>query len=200
MLEAAREVRRWNDALAPERRLYVSVNLSAHDMRLADMGDYVAGVLAEAGIAPQMLRLEVTESSMIDNLRAAIDLIARFRAMGVKVLLDDFGTGYSSLSYLSKFEIDFLKIDQSFVRQMTPDPRSYGIVRAILSMCEGMNIRTVAEGIENAEAMQLLLGLGCDYGQGYHFSRPVEAGAAAKLIAQANAAPPAATPRMMAAD
>ena len=204
MLESCRQALAWNVASGAAPRLYVSVNLSAHDMRLADMGDYVEGVIAEAGVAPDMLRLEVTESSMIDNLRAAIALIARFRAMGVKVLLDDFGTGYSSLSYLNQFEIDFLKIDQSFVRQMTPDPRSSGIVRAILSMCEGMNIRTVAEGIESAEAMQLLHGLRCDYGQGYFFSKPVDAQAAARLVIEGVgvrvAAPAVADMRAHAAD
>ena len=198
MAQACGQVRAWNATLPRERQLYVSVNLSAHDMRLADMGDFVEGIIAEAGIAASMLRLEVTESSMIDNLRAAVDLIKRFRAMGVKVLLDDFGTGYSSLSYLNQFEIDYLKIDQSFVRQITPDPRSSGIVRAILSMCEGMDIRTVAEGIENAQAMQLLQGLRCDYGQGYHFSRPVAAEAATRLLAEWTAS--TAQPHAVAAD
>jgi EAL domain-containing protein (putative c-di-GMP-specific phosphodiesterase class I) len=103
--------------------------------------------------------------------------------LGAKILLDDFGTGYSSLSYLHRFPIDYLKIDQSFVRRMTPDPKSSGIVRAILYLAQAMEIETVAEGIETADAMKQLIELGCDYGQGYHFSRPVDAEAARTLLA-----------------
>jgi diguanylate cyclase (GGDEF)-like protein len=181
--EACRQARAWHEELGAERRFYVSVNLSGNDMRQHDLGDFVEEVMRERALPRGMLRLEVTESSMIDNIREAVELITRLRQLGAQILLDDFGTGYSSLSYLHRFPIDYLKIDQSFVRRMTPDPKSSGIVRAILYLAQAMEIETVAEGIETADAMRQLIELGCDYGQGYHFSKPVDAEAARRLLA-----------------
>ena len=180
--EACRQARAWHAELPADRRFYVSVNLSANDLRQHDLGDFVEGLIVESALPTGTLRLEVTESSMIDNLRDAVELITRLRSLGAQILLDDFGTGYSSLSYLHRFPIDYLKIDQSFVRRMTPDPKSSGIVRAILYLAEAMGIKTVAEGVETAQAMRQLIELKCDYGQGYYFSKPVAAESATTLL------------------
>ncbi len=179
--EACRNAAAWRAAGRDD--FYVSVNLSAHDMREPGVAEYVRTVLEEAGLASSALRLEVTESAMIDNMKGAVELLERLRAMGVRILLDDFGTGYSSLSYLHRFRIDYLKIDQSFVMRMTPDAKSSGVVRAILNLAEGMEIETIAEGIEDAGTAALLRELRCAYGQGYHFSRPVDPETAGRLLA-----------------
>jgi len=109
----------------------------------------------------------------------------------VRILLDDFGTGYSSLSYLHRFPIDYLKVDQSFVARMTPDPRTSGVVRAILNLAEGMGIEAIAEGIETVQTADLLRELRCGYGQGYLYSRPVDAQAARALLGQGRLGPAA---------
>ncbi len=182
LCEAVTQARAWRAEIPGAHPFYVSVNLSAHDMRQADLADYVETLLAEAQLPPGVLRLEVTEGSVIDNVRQAVDLITRFKQLGAKILLDDFGTGYSSLSYLHRLPIDYLKIDQSFVRRMTPDPASSGIVRAILFLAEGMGIETIAEGIETAEIASLLRELKCPYGQGYFYSKPLEPDAARRAL------------------
>jgi diguanylate cyclase (GGDEF)-like protein len=180
--QACRDAQAWREELPAGRDFYVSVNLSAHDMRQLDLAEHVERLVAANAIAPGMLRLEVTEGIMIDNPRAAVELMARLRLTGARILLDDFGTGYSSLSYLHRFPIDYLKIDQSFVRRMTPDPKSSGIVRAILYLAEAMGIETVAEGVETAEVMRQLIEMRCGYAQGYHFSKPIDAHAALALL------------------
>lgn len=180
--EACQQAREWHDQLPEDQGFYVSVNLSAEDTRQPDLADFIDGLLRSTGLPPGTLRLEITEGSVIDDVRAAVDFIARLRGMGAQILLDDFGTGYSSLSYLHRFEIDYLKIDQSFVRRLTPDPKTSGVVRAIMHLAEDMNMRTVAEGIETADAMQMLKELKCDFGQGYYFSRPVVPEAAWALL------------------
>ena len=179
--EACGQAREWRDAY-PGRAFYVSVNLSARDMRLQDLPEYVQHTLQEHDLPAAFLRLEVTEGSMIENVRVAAEMVARLRELGIRILLDDFGTGYSSLSYLHRFPIDYLKIDQSFVRRLTAEDKSLGIVRAILYLAEAMGVETVAEGIETAEAQAVLLGMRCRYGQGYLFSRPVDRLAAAALL------------------
>jgi diguanylate cyclase (GGDEF)-like protein len=181
--EAVAQARAWRAHGVTDPAPYVSVNLSAHDMRQPDLAPFVRKLIAESGMEPGALRLEVTEGSMIENQRETIEVLKRLRDCGARILLDDFGTGYSSLSYLHALPIDYLKVDQSFVRRMLDDPRSLGIVRAVLGLADAMDIRTVAEGIETREAMNMLAEMKCTYGQGYLFSKPVDAEATLRLLA-----------------
>ena len=182
MREACAISRTWRERL-PAADFYVSVNLSPQDMRQPGLGDYVSDLLVETGMPTGRLRMEVTESSLISNFRSANLLVAQLRNIGVPLMLDDFGTGYSSLSYLERFQFDYLKIDQAFVSRIAnPAKDSDVIVRAIIHMAADLGIQTVAEGIETRAMLERLRVLGCNYGQGFYFSRPIEQRAAFALL------------------
>ena len=132
----------------------------------------VSRILHEAGLDPGLLELELTESIMLNDATAAMKFIAEARQMGVLFSIDDFGTGYSSLSYLKKLSLDKRKIDQSFVRDIHADPEDAAIVRSIISLAHGLNLRVIAEGVETAEQMTFLRDAGCDEAQGYYISHP----------------------------
>jgi EAL domain-containing protein (putative c-di-GMP-specific phosphodiesterase class I) len=134
----------------------------------------VSRILAETGIAPQALQLEITESVLMHDAESAIGMLRAFKGMGVRISVDDFGTGYSSLSYLKRFPIDILKIDKSFVRDLPDDEEDAAIVRAIIALSRSLRLTTVAEGVETAEQLAFLKAERCDRFQGYHFSRPVD--------------------------
>ena len=158
--------REWSD----ER--YVSVNVAAAQLTTNALAGQVETALRESGLAPGRLLLEVTESSIIEDVDGSIEQMERVRAAGVRFALDDFGTGYSSLSYLRRFPVDVLKVDKSFVDALD-DPDGYLLVRAIVDMATSLRLRVVAEGIEHPEQAAALQQFGCGLGQGYHFSRPV---------------------------
>jgi EAL domain-containing protein (putative c-di-GMP-specific phosphodiesterase class I) len=126
------------------------------------------------GIPPQALELEITESVLLDDHHQVAEELASLRGIGVKVSLDDFGTGYSSLSYLKRFRFDVLKIDRSFVAGLPNNPDDVSLVKAILAMAKGLDLRVVAEGVENREQLRFVTAHGCDFAQGYLFSRPVD--------------------------
>jgi EAL domain-containing protein (putative c-di-GMP-specific phosphodiesterase class I) len=151
----------FRQALPPGRKLFVSVNVSGVDLQRPDFFERYKAILAGAGTDPAGIKLEVTET-----LKAC-------RALGSTIALDDFGTGYSSMSYLSRFPIDTLKIDRSFVAALATDSASRSIVNAIVALGWGLDIPTVAEGIESAGDAETLQAIGCAFGQGYHFSKPV---------------------------
>jgi diguanylate cyclase (GGDEF)-like protein len=174
MRHAALQLRDWRRRL-PHLEVYVSTNLSAHDLKEADLCDHVEGVLRETGLPRGALRLEVTESALIEDVKGANEFLAGFRRIGVPVLLDDFGTGYSSLGYLNQFRVDYLKIDRAFVRRVSPSGGDGRILKAIVHLAQDLDIATVAEGIETAEELNALVELHCLYGQGYYFSKPVPA-------------------------
>lgn len=180
--EACRQASAWRQQFPDDIGFYLSVNLSAQDLRQPDVCDFVAEVLQETGLPPGVLRLEVTESMMIGNIKAVSELVSRFRAMGVPLLLDDFGTGYSSLSYLNRFHFDYIKIDQAFVRRSMAGEESAGIVRAIVHLAQDLGSKTIAEGVETSQNVEQLSALGCDYAQGYYFSKPVDSKGAEKLL------------------
>jgi EAL domain-containing protein (putative c-di-GMP-specific phosphodiesterase class I) len=182
MRMACQQARVWRERLPEDVTFYLSVNLSARDLRQPDLCDFVAALLQDSGLPRGTLRAEVTEGSMISNVKSASELVARLREMGVPLLLDDFGTGYSSLSYLQLFKFDYLKIDQAFVRRVTPSGENLGIIRAIVHIAEDLGIQTIAEGIESADVAEHLRSLGCCYAQGYYFSKPVEASLAEQLL------------------
>jgi EAL domain-containing protein (putative c-di-GMP-specific phosphodiesterase class I) len=157
----------------PERRLGISVNLSNRQLLIGDVLGLVAGVLERTGLPPDMLTLEVTESALIeDTVGAAEGLLRDLRAVGVNISLDDFGTGYSSLTFLRTFPINIVKIDGSFVEAIGSRHEDTAILAALIAFAKNLDLRVVAEGIENQAQLAKLIALGCPYLQGYLFSQP----------------------------
>jgi diguanylate cyclase (GGDEF)-like protein/PAS domain S-box-containing protein len=172
----------WQDAGL--RPLTVAVNVSAHQITAGTLPAIVASALRASGMAARYLAIELTESVLMQEADLAMAQIAALRAIGVTVALDDFGTGYSSLSYLSRFALDKLKIDQSFVRNITEDAKSAAIAKATIALAHGLGITVVAEGVETRAQLDYLDGAGCDEVQGYYFSRPVPADEFVVLLAE----------------
>ena len=167
---AAQQAKQWRDlGLAS---MTMSVNLSAVQFRHPDLPELVARILAEAQLPPQFLELELTEGVALHDPLGAIAVMERMHRQGVKISIDDFGTGYSSLSYLKRFHAYQIKIDQSFVRDITDDPEDLAIVNAIISMAHSLGMNTIAEGVETQAQLTLLRAHGCDEVQGYFFCRP----------------------------
>ena len=165
----------------------MSINVSAIQLQRDQVAPALAAALAAAGLPGARVKLEITESAFIADPERIGRTTQALKALGATLAMDDFGTGYSSLAYLQKLPIDVLKIDRSFVTGMLADRDKLAIVRAILSLAEALGMRTVAEGIETAESAQMLAALGCTYGQGYYFARPLEAEAAFAWLAERNA-------------
>ena len=153
----------------------IAVNLSAVQFRSGDLAGIVASILAETGLDPKRLELEITESILIDQKDQVMQTLTALRALGVRIALDDFGTGYSSLSYLSSFPFDKIKIDRSFVRGIADRSDSAAIVRAILTLAETLAMSTTAEGVENSDEFDWLREHGCNQAQGFLFSAAVPA-------------------------
>lgn len=154
----------------------MAVNLSSVQFRHADLPELITRILNEAALEPGLLELELTESVAMTHPLQAVAVMDDLRRRGVRMAIDDFGTGYSSLSYLKRFQVYKLKIDQSFVRDITEDPDDKAIVGAIISMATSLGIKTVAEGVETAGQLEFLRARGCTKAQGYYFSRPLPAG------------------------
>jgi EAL domain-containing protein (putative c-di-GMP-specific phosphodiesterase class I) len=153
----------------------MAINLSARQFSDKGFLDMVVRVLAETGLAAHCLELEITESQVMRQTDGMIQLLNRLSEMGVQLAIDDFGTGYSSLSYLKRLPIQKLKIDQSFVRDITVDPNDTAIVVAIINMASSLDLETIAEGVETAGQLALLRSKGCRVGQGFFFSVPLPA-------------------------
>jgi len=171
--EACRQAMRWRQA--GMRAPLVAVNMSALQFKRGDIEASVAGALESSGLDPPMLELELTESILIGDTENVLATVKRLKQMGVKLSIDDFGTGYSSLSYLKRFEVDKLKIDQSFIRDLATDAEDAAIVRAIIQMARSLGLRTIAEGVETKEVLDLLSAHRCDEAQGYFHGRPMPA-------------------------
>ena len=180
--ESLRQLAEWRGGRAEACDLTVSVNLSPRQLSQADLVEVVAQGLARHGIEPERLKLELTETALMENADVAAEKLSALRALGVALSLDDFGTGYSSLGHLHRFPFQVLKVDRSFVRGLDGASGSSGIVRAILSLARSLEMTAVAEGVETDGEVAVLRELGCPYGQGYLFSRPVPAEQAAWLI------------------
>jgi len=172
--EACRQNQEWR-ALGL-REITMSVNLSPVQLHDRNLVETVSLALSRSGMSANALELEITESAMMKNPEQAIVMLSKLNGLGIKFSIDDFGTGYSSLSYLKKFPVDMLKIDQSFVRDLTVDNDDAAIVRAVISMARSLGLRVIAEGVETAEQLRFLEGLDCDMMQGFYFSRPLPAG------------------------
>ncbi|QKO20850.1 EAL domain-containing protein [Rhodoferax sp. BAB1] len=181
--QACQQAVSWQRAGLPT--LSMSVNLSAIQFKRGNVEQSVERALTESGLAPALLELELTESILIQNIESVLTSVRRLKQLGVKLAIDDFGTGYSSLSYLKRLDIDKLKIDQSFVRDLANDPDDAAIVRAIIQMARSLNLQTIAEGVETEEMRSQLQAFGCDAAQGYLYSRPVPAQDIERLLRQA---------------
>jgi diguanylate cyclase (GGDEF)-like protein len=180
--ESCRQMRAWQKENPSAVDLMISVNLSGKQFIQPDLVEQVTAALAETGLAPKCLKLEITESHLMENSELAITMITRLRDLGVQLSLDDFGTGYSSLSYLHNLPVNFLKIDRSFVIRMLENQRNSEMVETIIRLAQNLKMKVIAEGVETAEQMAHLQALSCEYGQGYFFSKPVPAQSAAVFI------------------
>ncbi len=178
--EACRNVVRWREM--SKLPLSISVNFSGKHFVEPNVAEMVNSVLTRTGLEPGSLKMEITESAVMENAEAAITILERIKASGVKISIDDFGTGYSSLSYLQRFPIDTLKVDRSFVSVMEEKSENGAIVRTIITLAKALQLNVVAEGVETTDQFQRLRGLGCEFGQGYLFSRPVPASHVDELI------------------
>ena len=178
--EACAQAVRWQQAGLPE--LTMAVNLSAVQFRRGDLLNSVTQALADSGLEPSRLELELTESLLIDDAEEVLEKVRRFKALGVCLSIDDFGTGYSSLAYLKRFAVDKLKIDQSFVRDIVSDPDDAAIVRAIISMARSLKLKVIAEGVETAELARFLRLYHCHEAQGFHYAKPMPADAFAQWL------------------
>ena len=182
LAEACSQIQAWTRENAENQSLRVCVNLSARQFSRQGLADHVESLLMQSGTSSHQLGLEMTESSLIPNIGTALEVLDALRALGISIAMDDFGTGYSSLSYLHTFPIDVLKIDRSFVGRMTEGDQPLQIVRTIIELARVLNIDVVAEGIETNEQYHLLRELGCPYGQGYLFARPLPADQVSALL------------------
>jgi len=180
--EACRQIQTWCEE-DPERAApRVCVNLSARQFAREGLADHVEALLRQSGVSSHQLGLEMTESSIIPDSNTAMEVLGSLRRLGVSLLMDDFGTGYSSLNYLHTLPFDVLKIDRSFVIRMTEGDQPLQIVRTIVELARVLGMDVVAEGIETCEQYDLLRQLGCRFGQGYLFSRPVPAKTVSEML------------------
>jgi diguanylate cyclase (GGDEF)-like protein/PAS domain S-box-containing protein len=176
---ACRQIREWQDA---GYSLRVAVNVSARQFQEYDVAELVMDIMRDTGALAKNLELELTESAVMNDAESSIVTLERLSALGVQIAIDDFGTGYSSLSYLKRLPLDLLKIDQSFVRDISSDPNDAAIVRAIITLARSLGIEVIAEGVENEAQLAFLNAYGCQYAQGYLFGRPLTALQLVKLV------------------
>jgi diguanylate cyclase (GGDEF)-like protein/PAS domain S-box-containing protein len=178
--EACRQSREWLDAgFTP---MPMAVNISAVEFRSKDFVESVRTVLKESKLEPRCLELELTESVLMKHAESTVSMLKTLKAIGVNLTVDDFGTGYSSLSYLRQFPVDSLKVDQSFVHEISSQRDDAAIVSAVISMGNSLNKRVIAEGVETREQLEFLTAEGCEEAQGYYFNRPMAANQFAKLL------------------
>lgn len=182
LMEACRQAKQWHDELPDTPPVYVSVNVSVRQLEDPKLVSDIATALSESGLDPRFLTVEITESVLMEDAAESAARMSEIKKLGVTLAIDDFGTGYSSLRYLSQFAVDTIKIDQAFVRPMGKAGDEAVLVRGILELARSLRMRAVAEGIEDETQLQELKSLGCPYGQGYFFSRPVPAVAMGELL------------------
>jgi diguanylate cyclase (GGDEF)-like protein len=168
-----RQIKTWQEA--GYKQIKISLNVSGRQFDQQNLIEIVKDALQDTMIPSQCLEVEVTESTIMRNPEKAIRILTELKTMGIQISIDDFGTGYSSLSYLKQLPLDFLKIDQSFVKSLVSDSRDQAIVRATIAMAHSLNLKTIAEGVETQEQLSFLQEHGCDEIQGYFFSKPLPA-------------------------
>ena len=184
--QACLKARHWQTAFPDSHNLVMSVNLSMRQMMEKDIVAQVAAILEESGLAPELLKLEITESMMLHDTHATIETMTALRGLGIRLAIDDFGTGYSSMSYLSQLPLNTLKIDRSFVNRIGASGGDEAIVRAIISLARTLRLSVTCEGIETQEQFTYLQDLGCDMGQGFLMHKPLPAAQIEALLAVGN--------------
>jgi EAL domain-containing protein (putative c-di-GMP-specific phosphodiesterase class I) len=172
--ESCNQLRKWQQCSPCHRDLIMSVNLSGKQLTQPDLIKRIEEVLHESQLNPWHLKLEITETVVMENPELAAVTLAKLRGLGVRLSIDDFGTGYSSLSYLNRFPVDTLKIDRSFVTSMNEADENLQIVKTIVTLAGNLGMQVVAEGVESEEQLEQLRSLKCQYGQGYLFSKPLD--------------------------
>ena len=171
--EACRQLSEWQRLYPQHRRLSMSVNVSSRQFSQRGTIDLLRDVLKETGLSPVCLKLEITETAIMENTESAMDTLLQLKSMGVQLSVDDFGTGYSSLGYLYRFPMDILKIDRSFISRVDTDGEKLELVRTIITLAWNLGMDVVAEGVETTKQLAQLKMLKCEYGQGYLFSKPM---------------------------
>jgi len=184
MAQACQQMQRWGQQFPQSTKLSISVNLTGRHFQQTNLIPQLEAILSETGFPPERLRLEVTEGVLIENKEVAIAALEQIRAMGIGVYMDDFGTGYSSLSYLHRFPIDTLKIDRTFIAPLDHEDHSLTIVHTIIALAQALQLTVVAEGIETQGQCHMLQRMGCTYGQGYFFARPLPTAKVEELLAR----------------
>ncbi|NET34927.1 MAG: EAL domain-containing protein [Cyanothece sp. SIO1E1] len=184
---ACHQAHLWQQQFPMRPPLMISVNLSSRQFAQPDLVEQIEHTLKETHLEGQSLKIEITESMVMDNVEAAIDLLLQLKSLDLRLSIDDFGTGYSSLSYLHRFPLDTLKVDQSFVSQMAETGENAEIVRTIVMLGHNLGMDVIAEGIETSVQMKALQALGCEYGQGYFFAKPLSSEVAAALLGKSPA-------------
>lgn len=182
--KACAQARLWNQEYSLSLR--VAVNISPIHISTPGFVNMVREIVAETGFDPHLLEIEITEMSMLDYTEELIDTIRQLRALGITISLDDFGTGYSSLNYLKKFPVDVLKIDRAFVRDIVPEKSGIAMISAMISLAHALNLQVVAEGVEEEAELKVLREHGCEYVQGYYFSKPLSVEDFTNLIKQSS--------------
>ncbi|HTX77783.1 MAG TPA: EAL domain-containing protein [Terracidiphilus sp.] len=182
LAEACRQIQVWKEEDPRHGSLRVCVNLSARQFLREGLADHVEALLEQSGTSSRQLGLEMTESSLMPNMNTALEVLGGLHTLGISLSMDDFGTGYSSLSHLHSFPFDVLKIDRSFIGRMTANDQALQIVRTIVELARVLGMEVVAEGIETRDQFRLLRQMGCRYGQGYLFARPLPAEDVSKLL------------------
>ncbi len=172
----------WQNSSPDNKNLVISVNISGKHFAEKNLVEQIKKILVETKINPACLKLELTESAVMENAENVIEMLSQIRSLGIKLSIDDFGTGYSSLSYLHRFPINTLKVDRSFVSTMADGTENGEIVRTVIALAKTLKLDVIAEGIETIHQLHQLRILGCEYGQGYLFSRPVSAADAGKIV------------------
>lgn len=183
--EACRQARQWDGHGG--QALTMAVNVSAHQLAQPDFAEVVTGVLDRTGIRPSRLCLEITEATLMEDVVAVWGSLRRLKGLGIQLAIDDFGTGYSSLSYLKSFALDVLKVDQSFVRGLSQSPEDAAIVQAVVTLARSLGLAAVAEGVETPDQLAALKDLGCEFAQGYYFTRPEPPEVIERLLARERA-------------
>lgn len=184
--ESCRQLSDWRNRFPEHFPLKISVNLSVQDLRAANLLSSIESSLSKTGLSGDCITLEITESMLIDNIHKTIDLLNQLREKNIHISIDDFGTGYSSLKYLHLLPADYLKIDRSFVSRMAQENRDYQVVNTIINLSNQLGVAVIAEGIETNQQLKWLEKLGCEFGQGYFFSKPLPASEIEQLLFQFN--------------
>ncbi|NJN61858.1 MAG: EAL domain-containing protein [Coleofasciculaceae cyanobacterium RL_1_1] len=182
--EACHQAQQWAASIPVTHPLFVSVNVSGKQLQMPEFIDRLREIIQESGIPNTALKLEITESTAMEDVEATFEIFRRLRSLDINLGLDDFGTGYSSLSYLHRLPVQTLKLDKSFVQDLEHSRESQAIAKTIVALARTLRLKTIAEGIETVAQLRFLQALGCNYGQGFWFSPPLPPHQASQLLAQ----------------